>query len=40
MEGGGTSLYGKGLKGRKWWEVKDWGESMNELMSGKKKQLQ
>jgi len=27
----------KVYRSSKWWEVKDWGESVNELMIGKKK---
>ena len=37
-------LYGKGLsfmekvyRSSKWWEVKDWGESVSELMIAKQK---
>jgi len=30
----------KVYRSSKWWEVKDWGESVSELMIGKKKQLQ
>ena len=30
----------KVYRSSKWWEVKDWGESVSELMTGKEKHLQ
>ena len=36
---GGRVFMEKIYRSSKWWEVKDWGESVNELMIGKK-QLQ
>ena len=35
-EGGGRVFMEKVYRSSKWWEVKDWGESMSELMIGKK----
>ena len=37
--GGGRVFMQKVCRSSKWWEVKDWGESVSELMI-KKKQLQ
>jgi len=37
--GGGRVFMGKVYRSSKWWEVKDWGESVSELMIVKK-QLQ
>jgi len=38
-EGGGRVFMEKVYRSSKWWEVKDWGESVSELMI-EKKQLQ
>jgi len=38
-KGGGRVFMEKVYRSSKWWEVKDWGESVSELMI-KKKQLQ
>jgi len=38
-EGGGAIFMEKVYRSSKWWEVKDWGESVSELMI-EKKQLQ
>ena len=39
--GGGKQLFmEKVYSSSKWWEVKDWGESVSELKIEKKKQLQ
>ena len=35
--GGGRVFMEKFYKSSKWWEVKNWGESVCELMIGKKK---
>jgi len=40
VRGGGRVFMEKVYRSSKWWEVKDWGESVSELMIGKKKQLQ
>ena len=37
---GGRVFLEKVYRSSKWWEVKDWSESVSELMIGKKKQLQ
>jgi len=39
-EGGEWVFMEKVYRSSKWWEVKDWGESVSELMIVKKKQLQ
>jgi len=36
-EGGGERFFmEKVYRSSKWWEVKDWGESVSELMTGEK----
>ena len=35
-KGGGRVFMEKVYRSSKWWEVKDWGESVSELMTGKK----
>ena len=37
---GGRVFMEKVYRSSKWWEVKDWGESVSELVIRKKKQLQ
>ena len=37
-KGGKRVFMDKVYRSSKWWEVKDWGESMSELMIGKKNQ--